>query len=244
MRNPTRRPEPSRRRSVDLDASTRASGGASASSRRSNSSTAAAGPRPRRTRPPCRCRRTRPARAPARAVHERTEPHALHHPAHTDALPYDGRRTLELTSSVPPPNLSVWALGWPVWEPSLPCTVATRKEAPGARTLAVRSNRAQGAAPTPTGGPVRAVIVRIGYFRQVVPDATPVLLGGADERHRARRHASSRSSTCPRSSSAGTAGRRPSFGLPRSVCRECEGHNVDLVTGDEFLVVALEIAEA
>ena len=31
---------------------------------------------------------------------------------------------------------------------------------------------------------------------------------------------------------------------PALVCRACEGHNVDLVTGDEFLVVALELAEA
>ena len=93
------------------------------------------------------------------------------------------------------------------------------------------------------GRPVRAVMVRIGYFRQVVPDAMLFsweVLTSAPSSTAAR----SRSSTSPRSSCAATAGPRPRSTHPTLVCRTCEGHNVDLTTGDEFLVVALEIAEA
>ena len=93
------------------------------------------------------------------------------------------------------------------------------------------------------GRPVRAVMVRIGYFRQVVPDAMlfswDVLTSGTELEGCALEL-----EHVPAVVMCRDCGTETTLETPALVCHACEGHNVDLTTGDEFLVVALEIAEA
>ena len=93
------------------------------------------------------------------------------------------------------------------------------------------------------GRPVRAVMVRIGYFRQVVPDAMLFswdVLTSATELEGCALELEH----VPAVVMCRDCGTETTLETPALVCRACEGHNVDLTTGDEFLVVALEIAEA
>ena len=92
------------------------------------------------------------------------------------------------------------------------------------------------------GRPVRAVHLRIGWFRQVVPESLAFcweLLTGDTELDGARlviEH-------IPAVVRCATCGASTTLDLPIMVCAECDGSDVRLVAGDEFDVDAIEIAE-
>ena len=92
------------------------------------------------------------------------------------------------------------------------------------------------------GRPVTRVIVRIGHFRQVVPDALAfsweVLNVGTEladcELEIEHVAATAECAAC---------GATTTLDHPVLVCGSCGGSDVTLLTGEEFLVVSLELAE-
>ena len=93
------------------------------------------------------------------------------------------------------------------------------------------------------GREVRTVHVRIGQLRQIVPDtlvycwellcADTALAGSRLELEGIR--ASIRCRACGRTAELGD--------LPVFACGGCASHDVELLSGDEFLVSALELTE-
>ena len=92
------------------------------------------------------------------------------------------------------------------------------------------------------GCPVRRVDVRIGYLRQVVPDALVFAwemitestdLGGAKlvVDH------------VPAVVRCGVCHAETTLDLPVLACRACEGHDVELLTGEEFQLISFDVAE-
>jgi hydrogenase nickel incorporation protein HypA/HybF len=92
------------------------------------------------------------------------------------------------------------------------------------------------------GRAVEQVTVRIGHLRQVVPDALlfgwelltdPTVLKGAElviEQ-------------VPATVSCAQCGAETTLDLPVLACGSCGSFEVTLLTGDEFLVVSMDLAE-
>jgi hydrogenase nickel incorporation protein HypA/HybF len=92
------------------------------------------------------------------------------------------------------------------------------------------------------GRPVRRVTVRIGHFCQVVPDSlqfswellvaeTPLADAALDVEH------------VPAVAACAACGERTQLELPILVCGACGSTDVELVSGRELLLVALDVAE-
>ena len=93
------------------------------------------------------------------------------------------------------------------------------------------------------GRPVSEVAVRIGHFRQVVPDALlfswEVLTGGTD-----LEGSKLAIEQVPAVVVCKPCGAETTLDLPILMCGSCEGFDVELVSGEEFQIVSLELAEA
>lgn len=91
--------------------------------------------------------------------------------------------------------------------------------------------------------PVTRVVVRVGYLRQVVPDALTfsweVLSGmvGLDG-------CALEIETVPAEVACDACGARTALEAPVVACRACHSGDVTVVAGEEFAVVALELADA
>jgi len=92
------------------------------------------------------------------------------------------------------------------------------------------------------GREVRVVNLRVGAMRQIVPQTLMYCwslvtegceLGGTELRLE-RIPATIRCTGC---------GREQVLDVPALVCASCPGQAVDMVTGDEFLITSLELAE-
>src|SRR5436190_17537688 len=92
------------------------------------------------------------------------------------------------------------------------------------------------------GRRVQRVSVRIGYLRHVVPDSLvfswEVLTAGTDldGSELAVEHV-------PAVVACGACGATTTLDLPILVCGACEGSDVELRSGDEFLLVSIDVAE-
>ncbi|MGH3612791.1 MAG: hydrogenase maturation nickel metallochaperone HypA [Pseudonocardia sp.] len=89
---------------------------------------------------------------------------------------------------------------------------------------------------------VSAVAIRVGHFRQVVPDAlefswTMITQGTPLEGCRLGIEQVPATVHCQNCDSTTV------LDLPILLCGSCEGANVTLVTGEEFMVVSLELSE-
>ena len=90
--------------------------------------------------------------------------------------------------------------------------------------------------------PVRRVQVRIGHLRQVVPDsllfswevmtADTELAGSALELEQVVAVVACR-----------RCGARTELDVPLMVCSRCEGHDVEVVQGEELQIVAIDVVE-
>ncbi len=91
------------------------------------------------------------------------------------------------------------------------------------------------------GHPVRQVDVRIGYLRQVVPDSLQfsweMLTAGTslEACHLVIEHVPA--VVCCRTCSAQTT-----LDWPVLVCGACDGHDVELITGEELQIVSIDVA--
>jgi hydrogenase nickel incorporation protein HypA/HybF len=93
-----------------------------------------------------------------------------------------------------------------------------------------------------TGRPVMAVAIRVGHFRQIVPDAlefcwTMVTDATGLEGCRLEIEQVPATVRCQDCEAVTT------LDYPILVCEPCGGTNVTLLTGQEFMVVSLEIVE-
>lgn len=93
-----------------------------------------------------------------------------------------------------------------------------------------------------TGRPVAAVAIQVGHFRQVVPDAlefcwTMVTGNTALDGCRLEIEQIPATVSCHDCEAIST------LDVPIMMCGSCEGSNVSLLTGQEFVVVSLEIME-
>jgi hydrogenase nickel incorporation protein HypA/HybF len=93
-----------------------------------------------------------------------------------------------------------------------------------------------------TGRPVMAVAIRVGHFRQIVPDAlefcwTMVTDATGLEGCRLEIEQVPATVRCQDCEAVTT------LDYPILVCEPCGGTNVTLLTGQEFMVVSLEILE-
>ncbi len=93
-----------------------------------------------------------------------------------------------------------------------------------------------------TGRPVAAVAIRVGHFRQVVPDALDFCWGMVTQ--------GSELDGCrleieqvPATVACQDCGTTTTLDVPILLCGSCEGSNVTLRTGEEFVVVSLELLE-
>jgi hydrogenase nickel incorporation protein HypA/HybF len=93
------------------------------------------------------------------------------------------------------------------------------------------------------GRAVEQVTVRIGHLRQVVPDALLFgweLLTGAT----ALEGAELVIEQVPATILCGQCGAESTLDLPVLACGSCGSFEVKLLTGDEFLVVSMDLADA
>ena len=91
--------------------------------------------------------------------------------------------------------------------------------------------------------PVSRVLVRIGHLRQVVPDALTFsweLLTNVMGLEGCVLDIES----VPASVSCASCGTQSTLDAPILACGACESRDVTLVTGEEFAVVSLELADA
>jgi hydrogenase nickel incorporation protein HypA/HybF len=93
------------------------------------------------------------------------------------------------------------------------------------------------------GRPVTAVTVRIGHLRQVVPDALqfgwelltePTSLKGA----------ALVIEQVPATVACAECGTETTLDMPILVCGACGSFEVTLLTGEEFLIVSMDVVEA
>ena len=88
-----------------------------------------------------------------------------------------------------------------------------------------------------------SVLVRVGHLRQVVPDALSfcwtMLTEGTDLDGCALKI-----EQVPAVIRCGVCGVETTLDVPLMVCSACSSDDVTLVTGEEFLVVSLELADA
>lgn len=93
------------------------------------------------------------------------------------------------------------------------------------------------------GGTLERVQVRIGYLRQVVPDALTfsweLLVAGTDLDGCALDIDHVAATVACRS-----CGERTTLALPILACEACGGVDVELLTGEEFLIASLDVKEA
>jgi hydrogenase nickel incorporation protein HypA/HybF len=92
------------------------------------------------------------------------------------------------------------------------------------------------------GRPVSAVAIRVGHFRQVVPDALEfcwTMLTDATGLEGCRLEIEQ----IPATISCRDCDAVTTLDVPIMVCESCGGTNVTLLTGQEFMVVSLEILE-
>jgi len=93
------------------------------------------------------------------------------------------------------------------------------------------------------GRPVSEVAVRIGHFRQVVPDALlfswEVLTSGS-----ALEGCQLAIEQVPAVVRCNACGAETTLDLPILMCGACEGADVRLVSGEEFQIVSLDLAGA
>ncbi len=92
------------------------------------------------------------------------------------------------------------------------------------------------------GRPVASVAIRVGHFRQVVPDAldfswSMVTQGTELDGCRLEMEHVPATVSCQDCEATTT------LELPILLCGSCEGSNVNLLTGEEFVVVSLELLE-
>jgi len=92
------------------------------------------------------------------------------------------------------------------------------------------------------GRPVARVLVRIGHLRQVVPDALTfsweMLSTGTDLEGSVLEVDS-----VPAVVSCSACGEETTLDLPILACGRCYSREVTLISGEEFAVVSLELAE-
>ncbi len=92
------------------------------------------------------------------------------------------------------------------------------------------------------GRPVARVLVRIGHLRQVVPDALTfsweMLSTGTDLEGSVLDVES-----VPAVVSCSACGEETTLDLPILACGRCYNRDVTLISGEEFAVVSLELAE-
>jgi hydrogenase nickel incorporation protein HypA/HybF len=93
------------------------------------------------------------------------------------------------------------------------------------------------------GRPVSRVTVRIGHLRQVVPDALQfnweVVSGMSD-----LRDAALVIEQVPAVVECHECGVRTTLDVPVFACRACGGFDVTLVSGEELLLVSVDLAQA
>lgn len=92
------------------------------------------------------------------------------------------------------------------------------------------------------GRAVSAVAIRVGHFRQIVPDALEfcwTMVTDATGLEGCRLEIEQ----VPATVRCGDCDVVTTLDVPILVCGSCEGSNVTLLTGQEFMVVSLEILE-
>jgi hydrogenase nickel incorporation protein HypA/HybF len=92
------------------------------------------------------------------------------------------------------------------------------------------------------GRPVSAVAIRVGHFRQIVPDALEfcwTMITDATGLEDCRLEIEQ----VPATVSCRDCGASTTLDVPILVCGSCEGSEVTLMTGQEFMVVSLDILE-
>lgn len=93
------------------------------------------------------------------------------------------------------------------------------------------------------GGTVQTVRLRIGELRQIVPDSLTYCWGLVTE---GSDLASSKLEIerVPAAIKCSSCGEQTTLSAPVLVCPKCEGREVEIVAGEEFLITSLELAEA
>ncbi len=94
-----------------------------------------------------------------------------------------------------------------------------------------------------TGRPVRAIGVRVGQLRQVVPD-TLVYCWSLMTEGTTLDGSVLEIESVPARIECGHCGHSQVLSAVSLACDECGGHDVAIVAGEEFLVTTLDLAEA
>ncbi len=93
------------------------------------------------------------------------------------------------------------------------------------------------------GRPVRCVRVRIGAYRQVVPDTLAfcweMQIAGSD-----LAQCELEVETVPAVIACRTCGAETTLDDPILLCRNCDGADVRLITGEEFLIESIDVDPA
>ena len=93
------------------------------------------------------------------------------------------------------------------------------------------------------GATAAGVVVRIGHLRQVVPDALSfcwtMLTEGTD-----LADCTLEIEQVPAVVRCNACGEETELDVPLMLCAACEGDDVTLLSGEEFLVVAVDLVEA
>lgn len=92
------------------------------------------------------------------------------------------------------------------------------------------------------GRPVRSVRVRIGHFRQVVPD-TLAYCWGLHTSATELEGCALELDEVPAAIECRSCGATTTLDLPVLRCGGCSGTDVALVTGEEFLIESIEVGE-
>jgi hydrogenase nickel incorporation protein HypA/HybF len=109
--------------------------------------------------------------------------------------------------------------------------------------LAICEAIAQKAEAHADGRPVVAVTVRIGHLRQVVPDA---LLFSWDlvTEFTSVKGAELHIESVPAVVQCDTCGQQTTLQVPSLCCGNCESFDVKLLSGEEFQMVSMDLADA
>ena len=95
----------------------------------------------------------------------------------------------------------------------------------------------------PTGAPATRVTVRVGHLRQVVPDALQfgweLLTDSSD-----LKGCELVIEQIPARVECRDCQAETTLAMPILMCGACDSFEVDLLSGDEFLVVSMEVTEA
>jgi hydrogenase nickel incorporation protein HypA/HybF len=88
-----------------------------------------------------------------------------------------------------------------------------------------------------------SVLVRVGHLRQVVPDALSFCWTMLTE-HTDLEDCDLEIEQVPAVLRCDDCGEETTLDVPLMLCHACSGDNVTLLSGEEFLVVSLELADA